>query len=162
MFILTKSSSMLIACSQTRMYYKIVFNFTLRHEYAFKSSQTRWPLIGLRNLILIGQLGIWWKQTKAFFHTFAAVNNSNAACNFIQNKKYKLKRQIACVNRSVKLQFGVYIYLDLCKSATTDVNFTYGNHSIIQDSALWPMGFKMLRSMRGYLVWGLNRDVMRN
>ena len=41
--------------------------------------------------------------------------------------------------------FGVNICLDLCESATTEVNFTYGNRSINQDSALWPMGFKMLR-----------------
>ena len=39
----------------------------------------------------------------------------------------------------------MYICLDLCESATTDVNLTYGNHSINQDSALWPMGFKMRR-----------------
>ena len=53
------------------------------------------------------------------------------------------------------------ICLDLCESATTEVNFTYGNRSINQDSALWPIGFKMLRPMNGYLVRGLNRDVMR-
>ena len=54
---------------QHRMHCKMVFNFIVRHDHAFKSCQTRWPLIGLRNLILIGQLRIWWKQTKAFFHT---------------------------------------------------------------------------------------------
>ena len=43
-----------------RMHCKMVFNFTIRHDHAFKSCQTRWPLIGLRNLILIGQLRIWW------------------------------------------------------------------------------------------------------
>ena len=47
--------------------------------------------------------------------------------------------------------------LDLC-----DVNFTYGNHSINQDSAHWPMGIKMLRPISGYLERELNRDVMRN
>ena len=33
-----------------------------------------------------------------------------------------------------------------------DVNFTYGNHSINQDSAHWPMGIKMLRPISDYLV----------
>ena len=42
------------------------------------------------------------------------------------------------------------------------VNFTYGNHSINQDSAHWPMGIKMLRPISGYLVREVNRDVMRN
>ena len=43
-----------------------------------------------------------------------------------------------------------------------DVNFTYCNHSINQDSAHWPMGIKMLRPIKDYLVRELNRDVMRN
>ena len=57
--------------------------------------------------------------------------------------------------------FGVNICLDLCESATTDV-IIHGNHSINQDSALFPMRFKMLMPISFYLVRGLNRDVMRN
>ena len=52
------------------------------------------------------------------------------------------------------------ICLDLSKSNTIDLTFTYGNHSINQDSANWPVVFKMLRPMIGYLVRQLNRDVM--
>mgnify|MGYP003691442789 CR=1 FL=1 len=65
--------------------------FTVRHNHVFKSCLIRWPLIGLRNLILIGQLRIWWKQTKAFFHTLATVNNLNTECYVIQSKKCKQK-----------------------------------------------------------------------
>ena len=65
--------------------------FTVRHDRAFKNCQTRLPLIGLRNLIFIGQLRIWWKQTKAFFHTLADVNNLNTECYVIQSKKCKQK-----------------------------------------------------------------------
>ena len=45
------------------------------------------------------------------------------------------------------------IWLELCESATTDVNSTYGNHSINLDSAHWPMGFKMLRLLSSYESW---------
>ena len=69
-----------------RMHCKMVFNFTVRPDYAFKSCQTRWPLISLRNLILIGQLRIRWKQTIAFFHILAAVNNLNTEYYVIQTK----------------------------------------------------------------------------
>ena len=57
-------------CSQSvfRMHCKMVFNITLRHDYAFKRCQTRWPLIGLRNLILIGHLRIiMMKTNKSIF-----------------------------------------------------------------------------------------------
>ena len=84
----------LVRTRVNRMHCKMVFNFTVRHDHAFKSYQTRWPLIGLRNLInnwSIGQLLIWWKQTKAFFHTLADVNNLNTECYVIQSKKCKQK-----------------------------------------------------------------------
>ena len=74
-----------------RMHCKMVFNYTVRQDHAFKSCQTRWPLIGQRNLILIGQLRIWWTETKAFFHTLAVVNNLNTECYVIQSKKCKQK-----------------------------------------------------------------------
>ena len=74
-----------------RMHCKMVFNFTFRHDHAFKSCQTSWPLIGLRNLILIGQLRIWWKQTKAFFTTLAVGNKLNTECYVIQSKECKQK-----------------------------------------------------------------------
>ena len=45
----------------------------------------------LKNLILIGQSRIWWKQTEAFFHTLADVNNLNTECYVIQSKKCKQK-----------------------------------------------------------------------
>ena len=43
-----------------------------------------------------------------------------------------------------------------------DVNFTYGNHLINQDSAHWPMGIEMRKPISGYLARELNRDIMRN
>ena len=65
--IYSKSFAINVAVSVYRMHCKMVFNFTVRHDHAFKSCKARWPLIGLRNLILIGQLRLWWKHTKAFF-----------------------------------------------------------------------------------------------
>ena len=65
----------------------MVFNFTVRHDHAFKSCQTRLPLIDLRNLILIGQLR---KQTEAFFHNLAAEKKLNTECYVIQSKICKL------------------------------------------------------------------------
>ena len=76
---------------KNRMHCKMVFNFTVRHDQAVKRCQTRWPLIGLRNLILIGQLRIWWKQTKAFVHTLTAVNNLSTECYVIPSRICKLK-----------------------------------------------------------------------
>ena len=38
---------------------------------------------------MTGQLGYDEEKPKAFFHTLAALNNSNAACYVIQSKKYK-------------------------------------------------------------------------
>ena len=49
----------LILWKLNRMQCKMVFNFTVHHDHAFRSCQTRWLLIGLRNLILIGQLRVW-------------------------------------------------------------------------------------------------------
>ena len=72
----------------------MVSNFTVHHDHAFKSCPTRWPLIGLRNLILIGQLRIWWKQTKAFFHTLADVNNLNTECHSKQKMKTKVANSV--------------------------------------------------------------------
>ena len=84
-------SCMYIYHIPNRMHSKMVFYFTVCHDHAFKSCQTRWPLIGLRNLILIGQLSMWWKQTKALFHTLVTVSNLNTECYVIQSKKCKQK-----------------------------------------------------------------------
>ena len=51
--------------------------------------------------------------------------------------KFKCKSSFCLMSKS----------LDLCESAAT-----YGNHSINQDSAHWPMGMKMLRPMNGHLA----------
>ena len=66
----------------TRMHCKMVFNFIVRHDHAFRSCQTRWPLIGLRKLILIGQLSSMMKTNK----TLTDVNNLNTECYVIQSK----------------------------------------------------------------------------
>ena len=83
-----------------RMHCKMVFNFTVCHDHAFENCQRRWPLIGLRNLILIGQWRIRWKQTKAFFHTLASVNYLNTECYVIQEMETK-----ECVIGSVELHW---------------------------------------------------------
>ena len=158
------------------MHCKMVFNFTVRHDRAFRSCQTRWPLIGLRNVILIGQLRIWWKQSKAFFHTLDVANNLNTECYVVQIKLCKQKKQIAYVIGSVDLhwmynnymicsKFFLFHVINMFRSLWIcyhNVNFIYGNHLINQDSAHWSMGIKMLRPISGYLVRERNRDVMRN
>ena len=54
------ASTIPYAESDVRMHCKMVFNFTIRHDHAFKSCQTRWPFTGLRHLILIGFCQLWW------------------------------------------------------------------------------------------------------
>ena len=125
----------------------------------------------------IGQLRIWWKQTKAFFDILADVNNLNSEFRMLCHLKKKMQTKVAntCVIRSVELHWmynncmiwllilliccELYVLLDLCESATM---ICYSNHSINQDSAHWPMGIKMHRPISSYFVRKLNRDVMQN
>lgn len=130
----------------------MVFIFALSYGQAFKMA-----LIGLWNLNLIGQLGIWWK-----FYTLTSINNSNTTCCQIITPKIAnsmLLLDLSSFNFYVpnvlfntKFFLSVAKCLDLC-ACSTDVNFTHSiNHSINQDSANKPMGFKMLRQISGHLV----------
>ena len=68
----------------TRMHCKIVgfYSHYLTNTLSKALKQDDRPLIDLRNLILTGRLGYdEIKQTKAFSHTLAAVNNSNTPCS---------------------------------------------------------------------------------
>ena len=141
----------------------MVFNFTVHQYHTFKSCQTRWPLIGLGNLILIGQLRIWWKQTKAFFHTLTAVK---MLCHSKQKMQTKVANICRVCTECITIvwfdsKFFLFVVNYMFRSLWIcyhDVYFTYGNHSINQDS---PYGQWESRCL-GYLVRKLNSDVMRN
>ena len=141
---------------------KMVFNFTVRHVHGFRSCQTRWPLIGLRNLILIGQLRIWWKLShphlcKLFKYRLLSHSNEKMQTKVANSVCYEI-----CWFYSKFLLFDVNYMFRSLRICYYDVNFTYCNHSINQDSAHWPTGIKMHRPISSYLVRELNRDVMRN
>ena len=84
--------------------------------------------------------------------SFKAKNTNN-------NSKKRVLLDLTNYTKCITIERFDSKFLDLCDY---DVNFTYGNHSINQDSAHWPMGFKMLRPMSGYLVRELHREIMRN
>ena len=60
-------------------------------------------------MILISQLRIWRKQTNAFFHTLAAVNNLNTSFYVIQSQKYKKTRAMLVAKQRVGLPFGLSV-----------------------------------------------------
>ena len=149
----------------------MVFNFTARHDHGFKNCQTRWPLIGLKNLILIGQLRIWWKHShlrRCKWFKYRMLSFKLKKCK--QSSKYRKLPNLSSYTECITIvwfdsKFFLFDVNHMFRSLWIcyhDVNLTYGNHSINQDSAHWPMGIKMLRPINGYLVRELNRDVMRN
>ena len=86
-------------------------------------------------------------------------------CHSKQKKKNKqTKVANTCVIGSIEFQlwFDPKFFLFDVNYMLSDINFTYGNHSINQDSAHLPIGIKMLRPISGYLVRELNCDVIRN
>ena len=129
-----------------------MFNFTVHQDHTFKSCQTRWQLIGLRNLILIGQLRIWWKQTKAFFHTLADVNNLNTECHSQQKMQIKVANSacyLICQSYTECItivwfdsKFFIFNFVNLLQWCKFQIY-----HSIIQSIKTPPIGQRKSRCL---------------
>ena len=156
---------------------KMLFNFAIRHDHAWKSYQTRWLLIGLRNLILIDDWEYMMKTNKSILSHPHRCKwfKYRMLCHSKQKMQTKVAYSVcsqicrvtvnACITtvwfNSKSFLFDVNYMFRSLWICYHDINFTYGNHSINQDSAHWPMGIKMHRAVSGYLVRKLNREVMR-
>ena len=108
-----------------------------------------------RSLVLIGQLRKW-KQTKEFFHILAAVKfKYRMLCHSKQKMQAKEANSLCYRIGRVTLNtecitivwfdpkfflFDVNYMFSSLWICYHGVNFTYGNYSINQDSAHWPMG----------------------
>ena len=133
------------------MHCKTVLNFTVSHDHAFKSCQTRWPLISLRNLILIDQLRMWCKQTKEFFHTLAAVNDLNTERYVIQRKNANKSTKLCALSDVSSytecitiVRFDVIYMLRSLWICYNDVNSHTLNIQSIKTPPIGHMGFKMI------------------